>query len=130
MNIDPLAFIVARIRAIPGLPSETVVSAELALHEPGTRAIDIDLAPGPGRIVRDRMDAFSYTLNYYGPGKGPALQLAMLVRKYLLEVMPGTGLNGVYVQEVEENQTPWEFADKDSHEKRFIHSVTISVYEF
>lgn len=130
MNIDPLSFIVARVRAIPGLPVGTVVSSDLAFHEPGTSAIDIALEPGPGRMVRDRMDAFSYTLNHYGPDKGSALRLAMLVRRYLLEVMPGTGLNGVAVHEVEENQTPWEFDDKDSHEKRFVHRVTISVYEY
>lgn len=115
---------------MPNLPAGVVVSGELDLHPPGTQAIDIVWTGGPGRVVRDRMDAFSYALNHYGPSKESASALALLVRRYLLEVLPNTASNGVAVADVEELSAPHDFDDKASHEMRFIHEVTVYLYEY
>lgn len=131
MNIDPLKFMMQTIKAVPGLPADVSVNADLDLHAPGSRAIDVVLVGGPGRVVRDRMDAFTFSLNHYGPTKGAAIETAFLVRRYLLEVLPNTAHpNGVAVSDVEELSAPHDFGDDKSHEQRFIHEVTIYVYEY
>lgn len=127
MRINPIPFLIARIRSIPGL-NGVQVSSDLMAHTLGERAIVVSLEPGGRRVVRDRMDAFRFTLNYYGPSVGAAAELAFLVREHLLEVLPGTAFNGIAVNEVEEDDAPWDFGDPDSREQRFLHRITIYLY--
>lgn len=130
MNIDPIKFMMQVVTSIPGLPAGVTVNADLDLHPPGSRAIDIVLEGGPGRVVRDRLDGFSFTLNHYAVSKVLAAETAFLVRRHLLEVLPNTAMNGVAVSDVEELSAPHDFGDTDSREQRFIHRVTIFVYEY
>lgn len=127
MRINPIPFLIARIRSIPGLTG-VQVSSDLMAHTLGERAVVVSLEPGGKRVVRDRMDAFRFTINYYGSSIGEAADLAFIVREYLLEVLPDTAFSGIAVNEVEEDDAPWDFGDPDSRESRFIHRITIYLY--
>lgn len=128
MKLDPIAFLVGRIKATPDLPANVTVSGDLDMHSPGSRQIDVELEGGR-RIIRDRLDAWTFQISHYAPLKAQAMGSALLVREYLLEQVPGHAYEGVGVDEIEEEQGPTDVGDIDSKEQRFIHRVTIYIYE-
>lgn len=128
MNINPIPFLIDRIRTMPALDG-VMVSSDLMEHRLGERAVVLALVPGGKRVIRDRMDAFRFILNYYGASKEEASDLAFTVREYLLEDLPDSAHSGVAVNEVEEDDLPWDFDDPESREQRFIHRITIFLYE-
>lgn len=128
MRLDPIPFMVARVKGIPGLPSAISVGADLDMHEPGTRRIDIVLEGGQ-RVLRDRLDAWTFTLNHYAALKSQAMESALLVREYLLEEAQEKAYGAVFLAGVEEEQAPFDQGDIDSKEQRIIHRVTIYIYE-
>lgn len=128
MRLDPIPFMVARVRATPGLPVGVKVSGDLDMHSPGSRQIDVVLEGGK-RIIRDRLDSWSFTLNHYAATKADAMDTTLLVREYLLEQVPGNKFGNVAVADIWEDQAPMDLGDIDSHEQRFVHRVTIYIYE-
>jgi|SRR5687768_10754221 hypothetical protein len=129
MKLNPIPFMIATLKAIPGLTG-VQVSSTLINHQIGDSAIEVTLAPGGKRVVHNRMDAFRFTLDHYGPSKKAAGDQAFLVREYLLENLPGTYRNGIAVDEVKEDDLPWEIIDPESREQRFIHRITIYLYQY
>jgi len=128
LRIDPIPFLVARVKATPDLPADVTVSGDLDMHTPGTRHIDVVLDGGE-RIVRDRLDAWTFTINHHAPYKSQAMESALMVREYLLEVVPGKAFDGVGVNEVREEQAPFDVGDIDSREQRIAHRLTVYLYE-
>jgi hypothetical protein len=128
VRLDPIPFMVARVKATPGLPVGVVVSGDLDYHSPGTRQIDVVLEGGK-RHIRDRMDLWHFTLNHYAATKQQAMETALLVREYLLEQVSGNAYGAVSVDAVIEDQGPHDLGDEDSREQRFIHRLSIYIYE-
>jgi hypothetical protein len=130
--IDPIKFMVARVREIPDLPAGVVVNADLDLAVPGTPRVDVVLEGGPGRIIKHRLDSASFTLNSYGPDKQSASRLSFIVREWILEEMPGSAWldQHVAVNDTSELEYPADASDLATREQRFIHRVTIQLYEF
>jgi hypothetical protein len=128
MKLDPIPFMVARVKAVPGLPSGISIGADLDMHEPGTRRIDIELEGGR-RVVRDRLDAWTFALNHYAALKSEAMASALLVREYLIEQAQEKRYDSVFLAGVEEEQAPTDIGDIDNKEQRIIHRVTIYIYE-
>lgn len=128
MKLDPIPFMVGRVLATPGMPLSVSIGADLDMHAPGTRRIDIEL-DGGRRVIRDRMDAWTFSLNHYAATKAQAMETALLVREYLLEDVPGKGYGTVGVDDIQEEQAPTDIGDIDSKEQRIVHRVTIYIYE-
>lgn len=128
MRIDPIPFMIARVKETPGLPDRVTVSGDLDFHEPGQRQIDVVLDGGE-RIVRDRLDRWDFTINHYAPLKQQAMETALLVREYLLEQVPGRVFSGVGVNDVGEELGPSDIGDIDSKEQRIIHRVSVYLYQ-
>lgn len=128
MKLDPIPFMVSRIKATPALPAGVTVSGDLDFHEPGQRQIDVVLEGGQ-RVMRDRLDSWTFTLNHYAATKAQAMQTALMVREYLLEQVPGYAYGNVGVDEIEEDLAPFDQGDAESREQRIIHRVTIYIYE-
>lgn len=127
MRINPTPFLIARIRSIPGLTG-VLVSSDLMAHRVGDLAVVVTMEPGGKRVVRNRMDAFRFSISHYGPSKGSASDLAFLVREFLLEGLAGTAYEEIAVSEVEEDDAPFESPDEESDEQRYIHRITIYLY--
>lgn len=127
MRINPVPFLIARIRNIPNL-GDVLVSSDMLAHRVGESAIVVTLEPGGKRVVRNRLDAFRIRISHYGASKKIASDQAFLVREYLLETLPDTDHDGIAVNEVEEDDSPFEFPDDDSGEQRYIHRITLYLY--
>lgn len=128
MRLDPIPFMVARVKATPNLPPKVNVSGDLDMHQPGQRQIDVVLEGGE-RVIRDRLDSWTFTLNHYAPTKAQAMETALLVREYLLEQAQEQAYGSVFLAGVEEEQAPFDQGDVDSREQRIVHRVTIFIYE-
>ncbi|GAA2665216.1 hypothetical protein [Nonomuraea recticatena] len=119
---------VARIRNAPGLPGGVRVSADMTAHTVGQRAVVVALEGG-FRKVEDRLDAFRFSINSYASSKADASDLAFLIREFVLEKLRNTVHNGIAVSDVEEDSAPRDDSDMESREQRFIHRITIYLYE-
>jgi len=128
VRINPIPMLIDLIRDTPGL-GPVLVSNDLMSHVIGDAAIIVQLEPGSRRVVRDRMDAFRFTLNHYGGSTKEASDQAFLVREYLLEQAPGSIIGNVAIDEVREDDAPWDFDDRESREQRFVHRIIIYLYE-
>jgi len=118
---------VSRVRATPGIPEGVTVSGELDMHQPGQHHIDVELEDGT-RVVRDRLDAWHFTLKHYAGTKSEAMKTALLVREYLIEQVPGKAYGNVGVDHIKDEGIH-DQGDKDSREQCIIHRVTIYIYE-
>lgn len=129
MRLDPIPFMVARVKEAPDLPAAVTVGGDLDMHEPGSRHIDVVLEGGE-RTIRDRLDAWTFSLNHYAATKPLAMESALIVREYLLEIVAGKSYSGGYsVAYVEEESAPFDQGDIDSREQRIINRVTVAIYE-
>ncbi|MEU1881889.1 hypothetical protein ABZ470_31705 [Streptosporangium sp. NPDC020072] len=118
----------ARLRSLPVLDG-VLVGSDLKGHRPGDRAVEVVLEPGGRRVVQNRLDRFTFTLNHYAASKEAASNQAFAAREYLLEVLPGLTFPPVAVDEVTELDAPFDLSDEDSQEQRFIHRISLYVYE-
>lgn len=128
MKLDPIPFMVECILATPGFPEGITVSADLDMHPPGSRHIDVVLEGG-GRVIRDRLDRWDFTLNHYAASKRLAMESALMVREWLLESVAGLAFGNVAVANVVEETAPFDQGDIDSREQRIIHRVSVYLYE-
>lgn len=128
MKVNPIPFMIARLKEAPGMTGVRV-SSDMVGHTLNAPAVFVTLAPGGKRVVPNRLDAFRITLDYYGPSKKDVSDRAFAVREYLLETLPGKAFGGVAVDEVKEDDLPWDAGDSESKEQRFIHRITVYLYE-
>jgi hypothetical protein len=129
MRLDPIPFMVARVKETPSLPAAVSVGGDLDMHEPGTRHIDVVLEGGE-RAIRDRLDVWTFTLNHYAATKQQAMESALIVREYFLELVAGKAYPGGYsVAYVNEESAPFDQGDIESREQRIINRLTIAIYE-
>lgn len=127
MRIDPAAVVIAYLLTVEEF-SGVFISADAIGRTEGQSAIICD-AHGGERTVRDRMDRFDITISTYGPTKQATAGLAYAVREYLLERLPNQVVKSAYVADVQEIDAPSSFPDELSRESRFIHSLSIYVFE-
>jgi hypothetical protein len=127
VRIDPASVVVGYLVGLDEFDG-VFISADAIGRETGQRAIICDVHGGE-RTVRDRMDRFDFTVSTYGPTKREAAGLAYAVREYLLEKLPRHVVKAAYVADVQEVDAPSSFPDETSRESRFIHSLSIYVYE-
>jgi hypothetical protein len=119
--------VIEALRSHP-LLADVAVSADLFAHATGDSAVVVNLVSGQ-RIVRDRMDAFDLVFNCYSASKKDAAELALTVREFLLESLPATAISGVMVADVRDGFGPFDAADLESGEQRFIYRASLFVYE-
>ncbi|MFF4529234.1 hypothetical protein ACFY1P_08165 [Streptomyces sp. NPDC001407] len=127
MRVDPAEVLVTYLESIEEFEG-VFISADAIGREVGTPSVICD-AHGGERTVRGTMDRFDFTINTYGKSKREAAGLAYAVREYLLESLPNQVVLGSYVADVVEIDAPASFPDDFSREARFIHSLSIYVFE-
>jgi hypothetical protein len=128
MIIDPLDLIISWLRQQPELTA-IAIGADLVGHTQGESAIVIEISPLSRRMVRDKMDRWELTFNYYGADKRTVAQLSGKAREILLERLPALHINGVTVTDVEESHAPYDFSDPTSNEQRYLHLVSLYCYK-
>ncbi|XMN06951.1 hypothetical protein ACK8N7_13315 [Streptomyces griseobrunneus] len=114
MRIDPIDFLVAFLRAQPGIPG-TAPKGDLTNHTHGDTTVYLEPSGG-FRMVRDRMDRVDIEYDVYSLDRKACIDLALTVREALLEVLPNKTVDGALVLDVEDIQFPTYYPDKTSRE--------------
>lgn len=130
MRIDPAQVVITYLGSL-NLQEEfgdLFISADGIGREVGQAGIVCDHSGGE-RTVRHRMDRFDFSLNVYAGQKARAAALAYAVREALLEKLPGQAVGNAFVSDVAEIDAPFSFPDQESREARFVHQVSIYVFE-
>ncbi|MFE5092083.1 hypothetical protein ACFRCI_17260 [Streptomyces sp. NPDC056638] len=117
MQIDPVDFLVTYLKGCAGIP-EQAPKGDLTLHTVGDTSIYLEPSGG-FRIVRDSMDRVDIEYNVYHLDRKACIDLALLVREYLLEHLPATAVGNVLVLDTDDIQFPTYYPDKSSREHMY-----------
>lgn len=123
MRLDPIEFLVTFLDDQPGISPDSV-TGDMTEHVSGDTTIYLEPSGG-FRVVRDSMDRADIEYNVYSLDRKECMDLALLVREHLLEVLPGKAVGGALVLDVEDIALPSYYPDDSSREHMYGGEVTV-----
>ncbi|MFC8099435.1 hypothetical protein [Streptomyces sp. NPDC057363] len=123
MKIDPVEVALTFLHAQPDIPEGAPIG-DMTEHVSGDTSVYLEHSGGY-RVVRDRMDRADIEYSAYSLDRKACIDLALLVREKLLEVLPGTVVAGAEVLDVEDVALPSYYPDESSREHMYGGEVTI-----
>lgn len=123
MRLDPVEFLATFLSDKEGIPVDSV-TGDMTEHVAGDVTIYLEHSGG-FRVIRDSMDRADIEYNVYSLDRKECVDLALLVREHLLEILPGKAVGGALVLDVEDISLPSYYPDDSSREHMYGGEVTV-----
>ncbi|WP_043470313.1 hypothetical protein [Kitasatospora sp. MBT66] len=124
---DPVNTLWEYLSSLPDLPKGSV-TGDLVGREAGETTVYLNESGGH-RLVRDRMDRADIEYDVYAEDRAEAKRLALLVRRHLLEELPGREVAGALVLDVDEISRPRYYPDSVSREHMYGGEIAVFFVE-